>query len=143
MRSSKASKILVRQGKFLDLNESPGEELKGAFNLYPLEYQDPLVHYEDTCRRKKWAKHYRSLFAQFSSNSLQDGYRGIGFGFAKVRVFDNTVVTYSLYRSHSPQHRFYGKKIANFEGYETSLFSKKKPLRKRSSVREKLRVVKR
>jgi hypothetical protein len=115
MRSSDVQRIINRQGRFLTIEELPGEELKDRFNIYPLEYQDPLTHYEDTCRRKKYAKHYRSLFMHFTANSLQDGYRDVGLGFATVRCFDDLIITYSLYRSRSPKHRFFGKRIANFD----------------------------
>ncbi len=114
LRGSGVQRIINRQRKFLAVEELPGEELKGRFNIYPLEYLDPLTHYEDTCREKRLARHYRSLFMHFSANSLQDGYRGVGLGFAKTQVFDDLVITYSLYRSRSPQHRFFGKRIANF-----------------------------
>jgi len=114
LRGSDVQKIINRQRKFLVVEELPGEELKGSFNIYPVEYLDPLTHYEDTCREKRWAKHYRSLFMHFSANSLWGGYRDVGLGFAKVQVFDDLVITYSLYRSRSPKHRFFGKRIANF-----------------------------
>ena len=115
MRSSEVQKIIHRQGRFLAIEELPGKELKGRFNIYPLEYLNPLVHYEDTCRKRKWAKHYQSLFMDSALDSFRDGFRGVGLGFATVRVFDDLVLTYSLYRSHSPQHRFFGKRIANLD----------------------------
>jgi len=113
-RSSDVSKILAQERRFLDISESPGEKLKGSFNLYSMEYQDPLVHYEDTCRDKKWAKHFRSLFMNSYFNSLRFAYLEVGKGFSIAQIFEDTVITYSLYRSHSPQHRFFGRKITNF-----------------------------
>lgn len=111
MRAHDVQKILNRERRFLTITELPGEEVKGRFNIYAIEYLDPLMHYEDTCRSKKWAKHYRPILLRLD---LHSGYREIGLGFATVEVFDHLILTYSLYRSHSPEHRFFGKRVANF-----------------------------
>ncbi len=56
-------------------------------------------------------EHYRPILLRLD---LHSGYREIGRGFATVEVFDHLILTYSLYRSHSPEHRFFGKRVANF-----------------------------